>query len=165
MKIRRKQRRWLVLTAFGLMAATVLVGQAQAKPDDLEGQAPYSSDGQVQATGPGEENMRAIDQRVHGVAVADDALFKGTARPDWWNYELIPSQSSYEIPSVPDSRADHRTFGGGVTATPVVVDDGTEFSWRDAGFGALGAAALLALMATLAIVIRRDRHRGGLATS
>ena len=165
MKIRRKQRRWLVLTAFGLMAATVLVGQAQAKPDDLQGQVPYSSDVQVQPTQPGEENMRAIEQRVHGVAAADDALFKGTARPDWWNYELIPSQSSYVIPTVPDSLADHRTFGGGVTAAPVAVDDGTEFSWRDAGFGALGAAALLALMATLAIVIRRDRHRGGLATS
>jgi hypothetical protein len=162
MEIRRQRRRWLVVMAFGLMAASVLVGPAQAAPD-LEG-APSSSGGVQHPAGPGEENLRAIDQRVHGV-VADDELFRGTARPDWWNYELIPSQASYEIPNVPDSGAAQRTFGGGAVATPVVTDDGTEFSWRDAGLGALGAAALLALMATLAIVVRRDRHRGGLATS
>jgi hypothetical protein len=157
MKIRRRQRRWLVLTAFGLMAASVLVGQAQAKPDDLEQTAPYSSDGQVQPVrpddaavriSPGAENLGAVETRSHGVVV-DDSKFTG----------------AYTIPNVPDSTGDHRTFGGGTIETPVVVDDGTEFNWRDAGFGALGAAATLALLAALAIVIRRDRHRGGLATS
>jgi hypothetical protein len=165
MKIRRHQRRWLVVMAFCLMVASVLVGQAPAGPVNPDGTWPFAEGSAQQPMGPGEENLRAIEQRAHGVGVADDALFRGTARPDWWNYELIPTQSAYEIPSVPDSRADHRTFGGGVTATPVAVDDGSEFSWRDAGFGALGAMALLALMAALAIVIRRDRHRGGLATS
>jgi hypothetical protein len=157
MKIRRKQRRWLVLMAFGLMAASVLAGEAQAVPDDLQGTAPYSSDGQVQPTrpddqafrvSPGAENLRAIADRSHGVVV-DDSKFTG----------------SYTIPNVPDSGTAQRPFGGGAVETPVVVDDGTQFSWRDAGFGALGTAALLAMMATLLLLLRRDRHRGGLATS
>jgi hypothetical protein len=170
MKMRRKQRRWLVLTAFGLMAASVLVGQAQAKPDDLMGTAPYSSAGQTPVAGDdgvarvGAENLRAVTQRTHG-ALGDDELFRGMELPSWWGYETIPAQAQNQIPNVPDGRADSRPFGGGAVAAPVVVDDGSEFSWRDAGFGALGATALLALMATLAIVIRRDRHRGGLATS
>jgi hypothetical protein len=152
MKIWRKRRRLVLGLALGLTAASVLAAPAQAKPDDLEGTLSYSSDST-------QLPVRPDDQAVRISPVADQLAVDGGA------VQYTDSGSVSAAPKLPDSRAEHRLFDGGVQTTPVTTDDGVQIDWRDAGFGALGATALLALMAGMALAVRRNRHTGGLAAS
>jgi hypothetical protein len=151
MKIWRKRRRLVLGLALGLTAASVLAGPAQAKPDDLGGTLSYSTDTQL--------SVRPDDQAVRISPVADQLTVDG------WAVQYTDKAGVSVTPKLPDSRAEHRLFDGGAQAIPVTTDDGVQIDWRDAGFGALGATALLALMAGMALAVRRNRHSGGLAAS
>ena len=130
MKIWRTRRRLVLGLALGLVAASVVAGPAQAKPDDLNGTLSYADD---------------------QVAV------------DGWANKYVAEEP---VLNLPDGRAgDPATFGT-PAATPATVDDGSGFSWRDAGLGAFAAVILIGVMTGSALALRHGRSSGGkLATS
>jgi hypothetical protein len=133
-------RRLALGLALALGATAVVAAPAQARPDDLDGQLSY-------ATGDVQTLVRPDDRAVRVSPVVE-----------------APAATNL-ISKLPDDRAEHKLFGGGVDAVTIVSDDGTEIGWRDAGFAALGTMMLIALMGATALAIRQGRQRGRLAAS
>ncbi len=150
MKIWRKRRQLVLGLALGLTAASVLAGPAQAKPDDLEGTLSYSSDTA--------QPVRPDDQAVRISPVTAELGVDG------WAMQYTDSRNAQETPGILE-RGQHLNFGVGAQVIPVTTDDGVQIDWRDAAFGAVGATALLALMAGMALAVRHNRQSGGLAAS
>ena len=137
MKIRRQRRRLVLGLALGLTAASALAGPAQARPELFEVNA---------------SDTNATPAPIVSERHADGSTFR------------YVSPVAVAATVAPDNRADRAVFGGGVEATPVATGDGLQIDWRDAGFGALGAAALIALMAGT-LLLARSRRSGRLAVS
>ena len=152
-----RNRNALLTLALGIAVAGILAGPAQARPDDLEGTLSYSRDNQTTQVSPVADKL--VDGRIA------HAAFAMSAAPDLvdgWAFQYTAGATS-TIPNVPDGRAIRSAFGGGAQVVPVSADDGIQIDWRDAGLGALGGAALLALMTFMLSVIRR--HDRTLAAS